>query len=318
MFISKILLIISAGSLVTAPPPPVDPYEPIRSKESSPNPIKGLFPHDVTGNFNGTFIVVPIDYTLARSIVPAEWAINKDAYRSLLPDLPRDRYPLVVRAGVSHDIGSPEYVFDDLQTVHVTFPFVDLLGDGYSSFSYNQYRILASLRIDISGHDSYKTMRVPGSMTPNLEAYDLRKLDRELYRIELNVFTENFNTVGSPKEQDKTVSFTMDHFTSYSVTSNQMDFLKNVTNQPTFTDGELCNHQMFLYDTVLSTGDNAPEKVRGSITLAAPLLPVKNTYVTLASGLKFSAAFRDFHNVPCAKLQGFHYTESAVYAPFSY
>ncbi|PBP21191.1 hypothetical protein BUE80_DR007749 [Diplocarpon rosae] len=317
MFISKLSWIISAGSLVMAVSPPVNSYQPARSQNSSPNPIKELYPHDITGTFNGTFLVVPINYDVARSIIPKKWAINKEAYRSLLPDLPGDLYPLVVRAGVNHDIGSPEFILDDLQTVHITFPFVDLLGDGYSSFSYNEYRILALPRGEISGHDKYNTMRVPASMSPYLEAYNLTVLDREASRYKLDVFTKDFNTVRSTDSEDITVSFMMDHFIADRVTSDKMEFLKNVTNQPMFTDGNLCKNQIFLYDTVLSTGDNAPQRVRGSLTLAAPLVPVKNKHVSLVAGMTFSAAFRDFHDVPCAQLQGFHYTESAVKASVS-
>jgi hypothetical protein len=62
--------------------------------ESAPNPIGGLYPNNVTGTLNGTIIVVPIPYTLARSLIPAEFNILCKAYQELLPELPKDQYPV--------------------------------------------------------------------------------------------------------------------------------------------------------------------------------------------------------------------------------
>lgn len=65
--------------------------------ESSPNPISSLYPNNVTGTINSTLSVVPIPYTLARSIIPAQYGILTKAYHSLLKGFPADSYPVRCR-----------------------------------------------------------------------------------------------------------------------------------------------------------------------------------------------------------------------------
>lgn len=74
------------------------------STQSQPNPIAEQFPDDATGTLNTTLLVVPIPYETARRIVPAKYGILKHAYHTLLPDFPRDMYPVVLQAGFDHDI----------------------------------------------------------------------------------------------------------------------------------------------------------------------------------------------------------------------
>ena len=64
------------------------------STESAPNPIAQQYPFSITGTFNGTMSVLNIPYSLARSIIPAEYRILKDAYQSLIPGYPRGSYPV--------------------------------------------------------------------------------------------------------------------------------------------------------------------------------------------------------------------------------
>jgi len=59
-----------------------------------------------------------------------------------------------------------------IQSVHTFFPFVDLIGDGYSSFNYNKYLLLTSTNaIAIAGAAADGTTPVPASFSPSLEAY---------------------------------------------------------------------------------------------------------------------------------------------------
>ncbi|PBP25778.1 hypothetical protein BUE80_DR003295 [Diplocarpon rosae] len=318
MYISKLSLILSAYSLaVTAHLEDSSPS--LQSQETSPNPIRAAYPNDVTGTFNGTLAIVPIDLELARSIIPKEWAINQEAWMSLLPQFSVTKYPLVVRSGVNHDIGKAEPFFglEDYQSVHIAFPFVDLLGDGFSSFSYVQHRLVASPQGALWDVDSYGTLRVPAKISPTLEAYKTVNQQGGSYSVALHAFTKKFNNFSSP-HKETTISYILDHKATDRVTPEELNFLKNVTNQPIFKDGTLCNNQIFLYDTDLSIGDNSPQKVEGKIVLASPLLPGEGDHVKTVSGLTFSAAYRDIHEVPCTQLKGFHFTESsddAVKAP---
>ena len=53
--------------------------------QSQPNPIVSLYPHDLTGNTNGTFSILPISLETARSFVPEEFPILVDGYSRWLP-----------------------------------------------------------------------------------------------------------------------------------------------------------------------------------------------------------------------------------------
>jgi hypothetical protein len=64
------------------------------SSESQPNPIFEQYPDVPTGTVNGTTLIIPIDLTLARSIIPSQYPILTNAYRSLLVDFPQDKYPV--------------------------------------------------------------------------------------------------------------------------------------------------------------------------------------------------------------------------------
>lgn len=74
------------------------------STGSRPNPIAQQYPDDATGTLNTTLLVVPIPYETARQLVPAQWGILKHAYHALLPGFPADMYPVVLQAGLDHDI----------------------------------------------------------------------------------------------------------------------------------------------------------------------------------------------------------------------
>ena len=64
---------------------------------------------------------------------------------------------------------------------------------------------------------------------------------------------------------------------------------------------------MFLWNTTLSTGKNAPHGVRGSVTLSAPLLPRDSTFNSVF-GIQVDLAFLEKNGVPCANLKGYHGT----------
>lgn len=71
---------------------------------SQPNPIASLYPEIPTGTFNATLAILPIPLATAREIVPPQYAILECAYRALLPDFPEGMYPVLMQAGLDHDI----------------------------------------------------------------------------------------------------------------------------------------------------------------------------------------------------------------------
>jgi hypothetical protein len=71
---------------------------------SQRNPIASQYPANITGTVNATLVLLPIPFAVARSIIPAKYAILKDAYRSLLPNFREDQYPAMLQMIRDHDI----------------------------------------------------------------------------------------------------------------------------------------------------------------------------------------------------------------------
>ena len=57
--------------------------------------------------------------------------------------------------------------------MHIIYPFIDLLGDGYSSFAYKQYLLVTSTSlIAIAGSWLYGTTTLPATFKPKGKAYE--------------------------------------------------------------------------------------------------------------------------------------------------
>jgi len=56
--------------------------------------------------------------------------------------------------------------------MHIFFPFVDLLGDGYSSFAYKNYVLITATNLAaIAGSLAFGTPTFPATFSPKDEAY---------------------------------------------------------------------------------------------------------------------------------------------------
>lgn len=53
-----------------------------------------IVPNIVDGHSNESAAIIPIDYSLARSIIPSNYSIMVDAYESLIPNWPKGKYPV--------------------------------------------------------------------------------------------------------------------------------------------------------------------------------------------------------------------------------
>jgi len=80
----------------------------------------------------------------------------------------------------------------------IYYPFVDLLGDGYSSFAYSKYILLSSdSLVAQQGAASYGQVPVPSNFTPNLDAYAFQNaeiVDASSQEIYLDAFTNLSST----------------------------------------------------------------------------------------------------------------------------
>lgn len=64
------------------------------AKDSQSNPIASQYPGKSTGTINGTVTIIPIPYSEARSIIPSQYPILKNAYKQLMPGLGAGMYPV--------------------------------------------------------------------------------------------------------------------------------------------------------------------------------------------------------------------------------
>ena len=64
------------------------------SNNSQPNPITKTFANMTTGTVNGSFVVLPLDYDVARAIIPSKYGILRQSIKAVLPFFPEDKYPV--------------------------------------------------------------------------------------------------------------------------------------------------------------------------------------------------------------------------------
>lgn len=71
---------------------------------------------------------------------------------------------------------------DVIQKIAISYPFVDLLGDGYSSFVYSKYLpVTATNVVAQAGTVAYGTIPIPSEFDPRDEAYAFNSSTKEIY-----------------------------------------------------------------------------------------------------------------------------------------
>ena len=273
------------------------------------NILHDLFPDNATGNFNATIVVVPISLDLARKIIPSSYKILESAYRALLPDFPADSYPVIIQAGHDHDIRYMEYSIPDFsvsstpisslyvhadheQRVGFEFPFLDLLGDGFSSFKWAPEQMITASNADaISGSREYGTVVYPSTFEPECNAYARdRNGDTTYFRAQSELAHIALSYTALPP-------------TSCGKGAIPIDFFKNVTSQPIFVNGSSCCDHTRFYDTPLSLGQHAPVRIQASVE--AKLGPFGTpTSFEGVQGIQVMAPFIENNYVSCESLKG--------------
>ncbi|MCJ1475927.1 hypothetical protein MMC13_004591 [Lambiella insularis] len=269
--------------------------------QSQPNPIAAEYPSLTTGTLNGTVAVLTIACALARSIIPAQFRILS-GYQTLLPSFPATQYPVIIESVIDHDVQSNGVSIPDFSRVVLTYPFVDVLGDGYSNFRYAEYALISATNpVALGGAAAYGESVVPMTFDPPCDGYvsipgspnggiyfNAYKYADQLHG-KLPVVTTAFAPTGS---------------SSYS-----LDFYKNVTNQPSFGNGVFCDNFVTLYNSSVSEGQYAPVTVQGNVSIAAPYFPTTTAF-TGVYGLKIDRAFIENNFMSCNSLKGYSATGS--------
>ncbi|KAK9789091.1 hypothetical protein SCARD494_09290 [Seiridium cardinale] len=239
-----------------------------------PNPIAAQYPDVVSGNLNGTTMIVPIALALAQGLLP-QYSILEASYRSLLPSFPEGAYPLMVSTKHDHDLQVPAYnlTSPDFSRAAFEFPFVDLSGDGVTPYRLqNNILLTASNKAAIQGARGYGINVHPADFDPPCDAYRSDGLGGTY-----------FSATGVRNAGD-----TIDRFITVStrpISSYQkanpypFEFIQSITNQVTFGNSSLCDHYQQLYNTSLTAAPYEPVAVVGTVSA---LLEPFNTSQTWA------------------------------------
>ncbi|CAJ2507181.1 Uu.00g083670.m01.CDS01 [Anthostomella pinea] len=223
--------------------------------ESSPNPAAQQYPELISGNLNGTTLIVPITIERARELIPEEWGIAENAYRSLLPSFPAGMYPMMAQIVHDHDIQLPAYnvSLQDFSRASFEFPFIDIFHDGQSSFRWaGSMMISAENPMAIGGTQSYGIKTYPAVFDPRCDAYKALPNGR--------------TSISSKSSGNNTSKYmSLETGASWDNIPYSLDFFKNITNQPTFADTPICDYYQRLFNTTLTSGANAPVPIVGTV-----------------------------------------------------
>ncbi|KAL8713741.1 MAG: hypothetical protein Q9220_002267 [cf. Caloplaca sp. 1 TL-2023] len=266
-----------------------------------PNPITSTYPHNVTGVINATtaVIIVPLDY--ARALLPSRFA-NSILIKSYTRfNIPPHKYPLVIDATIDHDIRYNNIgVAADFSAFRTTFPFIDLLGDGYSNFRYTGNIYLPpSNVVAINGSKAYGYDVLPAYFDPPDAPYAFAPHSKR-HTTYFNVYTNN-----TTHPHPHLIASTRFH-SDPSIAPIPLSFYKNITNQPMFGNNTaVCDNMITFWNTSVTTGAAyEPQGVVGEVALSPPLVPRKRVFGGVR-GVRAQRAFLENNFLECASLRGY-------------
>ncbi|KAL8786934.1 MAG: hypothetical protein Q9213_002476 [Squamulea squamosa] len=266
------------------------------------NPIVTTYPHNVTGTINGTTSVVLVPISYARSLLPTRFAnsILISAYTSF--NIPPTAYPLVVESVIDHDLrfnNSPAIA--DFSSFRTTFPFIDLLGDGYSSFRYIGHIYLPPTNFPaITGSQKYGYSVLSGYFDPPDAPY--KYTSRNERDIASNVYVPVSIFPNYRRRGSELVAST--HFRPASSMTIPLSFYKNITNQVQFGNNtEICDNWITFWNTSITTGTYEPRPVVGEVLLSPPFVPTRKVWRNV-QGVKADRAFLENNYLSCESLRG--------------
>lgn len=282
------------------------------TNNSQPNPIAKTFPNMTTGTINGSFVVLPLDYSVARTIIPRKYGILKQSIKTVLPFFPEDKYPLILSTQIDHSVQTFGVSIPDFSSSQFRFPFIDLLGDNYSTFSYIPTLFISDNAIAVAGSEAYAEDAIASTFNPPHDPYAFVPGDRS-GSVYFDVFRVNssgpavLNTTYRP------------HWGRYGeIGEYPLSFYTNITNQPTFGCANnttcllTCDNMIRFFHTPITTSPFPPLGISGSVSLA----PFSKSGVTIfphgfkfqnVKGIKLDVAFLENNYRDCRSLQGFQY-----------
>jgi len=271
------------------------PLPEVCASHDQPNPLAELFPNNATGVLNATLAIIPISLETARRLIPPQYGILERAYRALMPDFPEGMYPVMVQAAHDHDVQFRAYgiTIDDFSRVGFEFPFLDLLGDGYSSFRWAPSQLItASHSIAVQGSREYGTVVSPAEWDPPCDAYRALPNGNNFFR-------------GKSIDSSEFVEVEMARLKDLSLNPYPLELFMNITNQPTFANASTCDNMIRWFNTSMSVGNFAPAPVLGRIRANA--FPYEGTEKewTAVYGVQVATPFIENNYLDCRTMKGY-------------
>ncbi|KAK3328222.1 hypothetical protein B0T19DRAFT_442137 [Cercophora scortea] len=260
-----------------------------------PNPLAAMFPNNATGVLNATLAIIPISLDVARRLIPPQYRILEGAYRHLLPEFPQGMYPVLVQAAHDHDIQLRAYgiTLDDFSRVGFEFPFLDLLGDGYSSFRWAPAQLISATNtIAVEGSKAYGTIVSPAEYEPLCDAYHALANGATYFK-------------GSSLTSSDFVELEMTQLPRSVLNPYPLELFRNITNQPTFANATTCDNMIRMFHTSMSMGDFAPVPVRGRVRAKTfPFDGVQKEWSNVY-GVQVATPFIENNYLDCQSMQGY-------------
>lgn len=173
------------------------------------------------------------------------------------------------------------------------FPFLDLMGDGYSSFRWAPAQLItASNDIAVDGSQAYGTMVSRAVYDPLCDAYRSLSNGAAYFR-------------GSSLASSEFLEMEMMRLARPALSPYPLDLFKNITNQPTFANGTTCDNMIRLFNTTMSVGDHAPVPVRGRVRARAfPFQGAEQEWAGVY-GVQVATPFIENNYLDCRAMRGY-------------
>jgi len=190
--------------------------------------------------------------------------------------------------------GSGAVLLTQHQRVGFEFPFLDLTGDGYSSFRWAPAQLIsASNNIALEGSRAYGTIVSPAEYEPVCDAYQRLPNGATYFK-------------GYSLSSPEFVELEMARLATPSLTPYPLELFKNITNQPTFANATSCDNMIRLFNTTMSLGEHAPKPVLGRVRARA--FPFGNAPATEWAdvyGVQVATPFIENNYLDCHSMRGY-------------
>jgi hypothetical protein len=230
-----------------------------------------------------------VPYSQARAIIPSQYNILTDAYQSLLPFFPKDAYPTIFEFEFDHEIRFGNFNVPDFSHTSIYYPFIDLLGDHSTSFTWKPDTFLtAGAETAIAGTELYGEVVYPAIFDPPCDAY--ASSPHGTFANAVNNTTTYVSTIWKALQRG-----------FYAPIPEA--FFRNVTNQPSFGNGSLCCQEIRLFGPSVSS-EWAPKSVLGNVKIETPLLG-KEMEFNGVMGIQVATPFIENNYLVCDTLRGY-------------